>query len=87
MFENIFETVNSGFAQALYEDFLRDRSSVDPEWRAFFESGVRGDEPVVGRAPATTPTPAPETPSGMSEGSPSPASPNPPAAHGILEPI
>ncbi len=67
MFENIFETVNSGFAQALYEDFLRDPSSVAPEWRAFFESGVRGEEPVVGPPPpppppppaAPTPRPAP----------------------------
>jgi hypothetical protein len=24
VFENVFETVNSGFAQALYEDYLRD---------------------------------------------------------------
>jgi multifunctional 2-oxoglutarate metabolism enzyme len=45
VFENVFETVNSGFAQALYEDFLRDPSSVPPEWRALFESGVTGEEP------------------------------------------
>ena len=37
MFENIFETVNSGFAQALYEDYLRDPSSVPEEWRKLFE--------------------------------------------------
>ncbi|HXV85496.1 MAG TPA: 2-oxo acid dehydrogenase subunit E2, partial [Gemmatimonadales bacterium] len=42
MFENIFETVNSGFAQALYEDFLRDPASVPAEWRALFENGLRG---------------------------------------------
>ena len=81
VFENIFETVNSGFAQALYEDFLRDPSSVAPEWRAFFDSGVRGEEPVAGPAPASA------TPLGKSEETPSPASPTPPATHGIIEPI
>lgn len=46
LFENIFETVNSGFAQALYEEFLRDPSSVAVEWRRLFESGVVGEEPL-----------------------------------------
>ena len=42
MFENIFETVNSGFAQALYEDYLKDPSSVPEAWRKFFgEAGRR----------------------------------------------
>ncbi len=45
MFENIFETVNSGFAQALYEDYLRDPNSVSPEWRALFDDGVKGIPP------------------------------------------
>src|SRR5262249_26020523 len=48
MFENVFETVNSGFAQALYEDFLRDPASVPPEWRALFESGLKGEAPPSG---------------------------------------
>jgi multifunctional 2-oxoglutarate metabolism enzyme len=48
VFENVFETVNSGFAQALYEDFLRDPASVPPEWRALFESGVKGEVPGGG---------------------------------------
>lgn len=45
MFENIFETVNSGFAQALYEDYLRDPDSVPPEWRELFENGIQGEAP------------------------------------------
>jgi hypothetical protein len=45
VFENIFETVNSGFAQALYEDYLRDPSSVPPEWRELFEDGLMGRMP------------------------------------------
>ena len=47
MFENIFETVNSGFAQALYEDYLRDPSSVPDEWRRLFERGMAGEQPTV----------------------------------------
>ncbi|MEE8133664.1 MAG: multifunctional oxoglutarate decarboxylase/oxoglutarate dehydrogenase thiamine pyrophosphate-binding subunit/dihydrolipoyllysine-residue succinyltransferase subunit [Gemmatimonadales bacterium] len=50
MFENVFETVNAGFAQALYEDFLRDPSSVPEQWRALFESGLEGEAATqVGR--------------------------------------
>jgi len=45
VFENIFETVNSGFAQALYEDYLRDPTSVPPEWRELFDNGVKGEPP------------------------------------------
>lgn len=47
MFENIFETVNSGFAQALYEDYLRDPQSVPEEWRKLFENGMKGAEPIA----------------------------------------
>ncbi len=70
MFENVFETVNSGFAQALYEEFLRDPSSVPPEWRVLFESGVRGEAP---QPPPTDPT------ANHRETAP-PASPAPPAS-------
>ena len=30
---NVFETANAGFAQAIYEDYLRDPALVAPEWR------------------------------------------------------
>ena len=40
---NVFETANAGFAQAIYEEFLRDPAAVDPEWRRLFESGVVGE--------------------------------------------
>jgi 2-oxoglutarate decarboxylase len=39
---NVFETANAGFAQAMYEEFLRDPAAVGPEWRRLFESGVVG---------------------------------------------
>jgi multifunctional 2-oxoglutarate metabolism enzyme len=41
---NVFETANAGFAQAMYEEFLRDPAAVGPEWRRLFESGVVGDD-------------------------------------------
>ncbi|HEY3011132.1 MAG TPA: multifunctional oxoglutarate decarboxylase/oxoglutarate dehydrogenase thiamine pyrophosphate-binding subunit/dihydrolipoyllysine-residue succinyltransferase subunit [Gemmatimonadales bacterium] len=40
---NVFETANAGFAQAMYEEFLRDPAAVGPEWRRLFESGVIGE--------------------------------------------
>jgi 2-oxoglutarate dehydrogenase E1 component len=57
---NPFETANAGFAQALYEDFLRDPDSVGPEWRRLFESGVVGEPPVAlgdGRSVPVAPAP------------------------------
>ena len=45
MESNVFETANAGFAQAMYEEFLRDPSAVGPEWRRLFESGVVGEKP------------------------------------------
>ena len=52
---NVFETANAGFAQAMYEEFLRDPAAVGPEWRKLFESGVVGERPspnglAVGRS-------------------------------------
>jgi len=40
----VFETANAGFAQAMYEEFLRDPAAVGPEWRRLFESGVVGEK-------------------------------------------
>jgi 2-oxoglutarate dehydrogenase E1 component len=42
---NVFETANAGFAQAMYEEFLRDPGAVSEEWRRLFESGVAGAVP------------------------------------------
>jgi 2-oxoglutarate dehydrogenase E1 component len=55
VFENIFETVNSGYAQALYEDFLRDPNSVPAEWRELFENGVKGEPPGGSARPSGEP--------------------------------
>ena len=42
----LFNTMNAGYAQAMYEQYLRDPESVDPAWRALFEDGVQGLEPL-----------------------------------------
>src|SRR2546425_4483913 len=34
--EFVFGTHNAAFVQAMYEDYLRDPASVDPEWREIF---------------------------------------------------
>ena len=81
MFENIFETVNSAFAQILYEDFLKDPGSVPAEWRALFENGLRGVEPT--EAPGGTGQRQGATPSSGTAAVPA-ASPAPSAP---LEPI
>src|SRR3954467_850855 len=69
---NVFETANAGFAQAMYEEFLKDPATVGPEWRRLFESGVVGEGNGAGRdggaASETSgkPKPAAPAPSGVS---------------------
>ncbi len=52
--DDLYRTMNAGFAQAMYEQYLRDPTSVDAEWRQLFEGGARGLEPL----PAPPPPPA-----------------------------
>ncbi len=54
---NVFETANAGFAQAMYEEFLKNPQSVGEGWRRLFESGVVGE----------VPPPAPPSPNGGSK--------------------
>jgi multifunctional 2-oxoglutarate metabolism enzyme len=54
---NVFETANAGFAQAMYEEFLRDPAAVGPEWRRLFESGVVGEGDGAARQGNATATP------------------------------
>jgi 2-oxoglutarate dehydrogenase E1 component len=62
---NPFETANAGFAQAMYEEFLRDPAAVGAEWRRLFESGVVGERPPTNGRPAAAAAapsaPAPST--------------------------
>jgi 2-oxoglutarate decarboxylase len=60
---NVFETANAGFAQALYEDYLRDPNAVPEEWRRLFESGRVGERPARGNGAAARTDGSPPTPS------------------------
>jgi 2-oxoglutarate decarboxylase len=51
---NVFETANAGFAQALYEEYLRDPNAVSPEWRRVFEGGRVGERPATVTVAVTT---------------------------------
>jgi multifunctional 2-oxoglutarate metabolism enzyme len=43
--------VNAGYVADLYERYCRDPASVDDAWRAVFDSGTAGFEPVTAAAP------------------------------------
>src|SRR5712664_4226432 len=45
--EFVFGTHNAAFVQAMYEDYLRDRASVGPEWRTLFDNGSHGELPII----------------------------------------
>ena len=74
---NVFETANAGFAQAMYEEYLRDPQAVSAEWRSLFESGVVGAAPAYsgnGSSPASAPqAPAPAAPPAPAAEASSPA--------------
>ena len=59
---NVFETANAGFAQAVYEDYLRDPDAVAPEWRRLFESGRVGERPAGGNGDGAQVARAPAAP-------------------------
>jgi len=83
---NVFETANAGFAQVLYEDWLRDPNTVSPEWRSVFESGRVGERPAGGNGDRRGAAP-PVAPSGSAAPA-TPASVTPaasaPTAAGLL---
>jgi 2-oxoglutarate dehydrogenase E1 component len=58
---NVFETANAGFAQIMYEEFLRDPAAVSEEWREYFEHGAVGLAPEQGNGhhPSVETAPAP----------------------------
>jgi 2-oxoglutarate dehydrogenase E1 component len=62
---NVFETANAGFAQAVYEEYLRNPAGVSPEWRRLFERRHRRATALSAApersAPAAT-APRPPTP-------------------------
>jgi 2-oxoglutarate decarboxylase len=48
MHADVFQTMNAGYAQLMYEQWLRDPMSVDDEWRAAFSNGWKGVAPDAG---------------------------------------
>ena len=76
---NVFETANAGFAQIMYEEYLRNPAAVSPEWRRFFQGGAAGlaaDAGGNGQHPsATVGAPGQAEPPAPSE---APAPPPPP---------
>ena len=51
---DVFQTMNAGYVQMMYEAWRRDPASVDEEWRAAFNNGWKGVEPETGdRTPVT----------------------------------
>jgi 2-oxoglutarate dehydrogenase E1 component len=45
--EFVFGTNNAAFVQVMYEQYLRDPSSVGEEWRALFDNGHLSELPVI----------------------------------------
>nr|MBA3659370.1 2-oxo acid dehydrogenase subunit E2 [Gemmatimonadales bacterium] len=74
MDSNVFTTANAGFAQAMYEEFLRDPAAVGAEWRRLFESGIVGEAPSNGthRSGNGAAAPAAESPKVTPSASPAP---------------
>ena len=47
MSEFVFGTNNAAFVQVMYEDWLRDPTSVGPEWRELFDNGKLAELPII----------------------------------------
>ena len=43
----MFGTHNAAFVQVMYEQYLRDPSSVGEEWRQLFDNGKLAELPVI----------------------------------------
>ena len=68
MSEFVFGTHNAAFVQVMYEQYLRDPTSVGQEWRDLFDNGKLAELPVIpvpreaGNAQPETVTPSPPKP-------------------------
>jgi len=51
--EFIFGTYDAAFVQAMYEEYLRDPTSVGQEWRELFENGKLAELPIIPGARTT----------------------------------
>ena len=65
--EFVFGTHNAAFVQVMYEQYLRDPSSVPDEWRLLFDNGKQADLPIIPTDRSeVVPSAAPESPSPIS---------------------
>ena len=75
---------NEWLIEELYDKYLVDRSSVDPQWQAYFarlEAEGDGADAATANAPAAPAAPAPAAPAAPAPAAPTPAAPAPaPAA-------
>jgi 2-oxoglutarate decarboxylase len=83
---NVFETANAGFAQVMYEEFLRDPAAVGPEWRRLFESGIVGERPDGNGAAAPRPAVAAAMPAAAAPAASPTTTTLPPGASAIKGP-
>jgi 2-oxoglutarate decarboxylase len=83
---NVFETANAGFAQVMYEEFLRDPAAVGPEWRRLFESGIVGERPDGNGAAAPRPAVVAAMPAAAAPAASPTATTLPPGASAIKGP-
>jgi 2-oxoglutarate dehydrogenase E1 component len=65
--------VNAGYVAELYEQYQRDPSSVDAEWRTLFDSGAAGFAPAAPSAPVTEGNGQPAGPQAVQAEAPMPA--------------
>src|SRR5690606_5286222 len=55
----LFGTYNTAYAQALYEEYLRDPAAVSEPWRRLFESGAAAEAGLLLAPGPAAPTVAP----------------------------
>ena len=85
MSEFVFGTHNAAFVQVMYEEYLRDPSSVDPEWRELFDNGRVAELPIIPMGsgewgvvrPVATQSSVATPPASAAPASPTPHSPLP----------
>jgi 2-oxoglutarate dehydrogenase E1 component len=58
---NLFGTYNTAYAQALYEEYLRNPAAVSEPWRRLFESGAAAEAGLLLAPGPAAPTVAPPT--------------------------
>jgi 2-oxoglutarate dehydrogenase E1 component len=77
--EFVFGTHNAAFVQVMYEQYLRDPTSVADEWKQLFDNGRLAELPLIPFNGAERATPSSPPPATLSSPQPSAPPPPPPA--------